>query len=55
VRSFGSAYVHDVTNRGPQRAISLHVYAPRLHAITRYSTADGTLVAVRVDRAGEDW
>jgi mannose-6-phosphate isomerase-like protein (cupin superfamily) len=55
VRAFGPAHIHDVANRGPEPAVSLHVYAPRLRVMTRYATVGCGLVTVGVDQAGADW
>jgi len=34
--SFGPAHVHDLVNRGPTLATSVHVYSPRLSTMTFY-------------------
>jgi predicted metal-dependent enzyme (double-stranded beta helix superfamily) len=34
-------HVHDVVNLGPRRAVSLHVYAPRLTSMTFYPPVPG--------------
>jgi len=49
---FGSDYVHDVINVCPQQAVSLHVYAPRLDAMTYYRVDErsGRLVPDRTQR-----
>lgn len=52
---FGSEYVHRVTNEGPDPAVSLHVYAPRLDRMNDYADDDGVLRLVDARRAGADW
>lgn len=54
VRPFGRDHVHDVAPVGGP-AVSLHVYAPALHGMTRYALEGGTLVTLAVERAGADW
>ena len=41
--AFGPDYVHRVTNEGPDPAVSLHVYAPRLEVQHDYVSDDGIL------------
>jgi len=54
VRSFGERHLHDV--RAVQApAVSIHVYAPALMAMTRYTLDDGVLTAVVHERVGADW
>lgn len=55
VRPFIAGHVHDVTNPGPELAVSVHVYAPRLAAMRRYQRYGDLLVQTAVERAGEDW
>jgi predicted metal-dependent enzyme (double-stranded beta helix superfamily) len=55
VRTFGTAHVHDVANRGPDPAISLHVYAPALTTMRRYERVDEQLRQVSQERAGANW
>jgi len=55
VRPFGSWHVHDMVNRGPLPAISLHVYSPALTIMRRYRRYGDRLVQVSVQLAGEDW
>jgi predicted metal-dependent enzyme (double-stranded beta helix superfamily) len=43
--TFGPAHVHEMVNPGPGPAISVHVYAPRLTAMTYYEFSDGLLDA----------
>lgn len=52
---FGAEYVHRVTNEGPDPAISLHVYAPRLERMNDYADRDGVLELVEARRVGADW
>ncbi|KRE62451.1 cysteine dioxygenase family protein [Nostocoides sp. Soil756] len=52
--AFGPEYVHRVTNEGPDPAVSLHVYAPRLASMTDYDEHDGILEAVAT-RTAEAW
>ncbi|MCF2532695.1 cysteine dioxygenase [Yinghuangia soli] len=62
-RVFGPTYVHEVTNMGTEPAVSVHVYAPRLTAMTMYDadhevlSRPGTepLAQLRVERSGEHW
>jgi hypothetical protein len=55
VRAFGTQHVHDVAARSGRRAVTLHVYAPRLTTMTRYDLSDGQLVVTVREREGEDW
>jgi hypothetical protein len=50
--AFGSDYVHDVINTATEPAVSLHVYGPRLEAMTYYRIDDQsrTLVPDRLER-----
>jgi Cysteine dioxygenase type I len=41
--TFGIAHVHEIVNLGPGPAISVHVYAPRLTAMTYYEFSNGLL------------
>jgi hypothetical protein len=43
--SFGIAHVHEIVNLGPGPAISVHLYGPRLTAMTYYDFSDGLLEA----------
>ena len=54
-RSFGASHVHRVSNDGDLPAVSIHVYAPVLAAMTRYQLDDDGLQAIGVERAGSDW
>jgi hypothetical protein len=55
VRSFGSHYVHQVTNSFDEPAVSLHVYAPALRWMNTYRVERGALVRTGTERAGVDW
>jgi hypothetical protein len=55
VRSFGSHYVHQVTNLHGGPAVSVHVYAPRLTVMNTYRVEDTGLVRTGTEKAGVDW
>jgi Cysteine dioxygenase type I len=55
LRSFGSRYVHEVTNRGPEPAVSLHVYAPSLVEMHRYSVGGDLLYLAESQLVGVNW
>jgi hypothetical protein len=47
---FGPGHVHDIVNRGPGPALSVHVYSPVLRTMTFFRPTDrGLLVAVRTE------
>lgn len=52
---FGPDYVHRVTNEGPDPAVSIHVYAPRLTIQRDYVAHDGILQLLGTRVAGADW
>ena len=54
-RWFGRHHVHQVVNNGDRPAVTVHVYAPALSAMSRYRIDDGRLVLAAVDRAGRQW
>jgi predicted metal-dependent enzyme (double-stranded beta helix superfamily) len=54
-RTFGQRHLHRVTNQGPDPAVSLHVYAPKLTAMTNYVELDGVLDPLLQERVGVDW
>jgi mannose-6-phosphate isomerase-like protein (cupin superfamily) len=54
-RTFGARHVHRIVNAGAVPAVSLHVYAPALRRMTRYSIDDGVLSVAVVEKAGVDW
>lgn len=43
--TFGMAHVHEIVNPGPGPALSVHVYAPRLTAMTYYEISNDLLEA----------
>jgi hypothetical protein len=55
-RVFGPSYIHNLVNRGPGSATSIHVYSPPLSSMTYYErAADGTLaVKYTLPVAGPD-
>jgi hypothetical protein len=56
VRTFGTEHLHDVANGTAARAVSLHVYAPRLTTMTRYlMDSDGELAVLSRECEGVDW
>jgi hypothetical protein len=55
LRYFGSHYVHQVTNRDAEAAVSVHVYAPALRLMNTYRVTRGRLVRTGTERAGVDW
>lgn len=54
-RAFRSRYIHNVTNRSSSVALSVHAYSPALSKMTRYAVDGGLLVALGIDRSGEQW
>ncbi|QLQ35554.1 cysteine dioxygenase [Micromonospora robiginosa] len=54
-RRFGARHVHQVTNRGDQPAVSVHVYRPALRRMTRYRLDAGGLRVAEVAEAGVAW
>ncbi|MFD1056177.1 cysteine dioxygenase [Terrabacter terrigena] len=54
-RTFGTRHLHRVTNAGSDPAVSLHVYAPRLTAMTNYRAVAGVLEAEEHAEVGVDW
>ncbi len=56
VRAFGPHHVHAVANDSDAPAVSLHVYAPVLTGMRRFSVDDsGFLRVVSEEQAGVDW
>ena len=45
VITFDTTHVHELVNLGPDPAISVHVYSPRLKAMTYYEFSNGLLGA----------
>jgi mannose-6-phosphate isomerase-like protein (cupin superfamily) len=54
-RSFGAQHVHRIVNAGTVPAVSLHVYAPALREMTRYTIDGGILNVAMVEKAGVNW
>ncbi|AEV81471.1 cysteine dioxygenase [Actinoplanes sp. SE50] len=54
-RRFGSHHVHRIVNRGPDPAISIHVYGPALTSMTKYRLSPAGLETRTVERAGAQW
>ncbi|GGN06615.1 hypothetical protein GCM10009721_37860 [Terrabacter tumescens] len=54
-RTFGTRHLHRVTNAGSDPAVSLHVYAPKLTAMTNYRAVDGVLEVEEQAEVGVDW
>ena len=54
-RAFGPKHVHNVANTGPEAALSVHLYTPRLTRTTRYVVTPAGLQAAGIDRAGVSW
>ncbi|WP_256792165.1 cysteine dioxygenase family protein [Terrabacter sp. Ter38] len=54
-RTFGRRYVHHVSNEGPDPAVSLHVYSPRLTEMTTYALTGTSLRPVDLQQKGVDW
>jgi hypothetical protein len=53
--AFGPDHIHDVVNGGARQALSIHVYSPRLRAMTFYeNTPDRGLAAVRTEVSRSD-
>jgi Cysteine dioxygenase type I len=51
---FGPEHVHDLVNRGPGPALSIHVYSPALRSMTYFDWTDQRrLVAIRTDEYSE--
>jgi len=43
--TFDTSHIHEIVNLGPAPAVSVHVYAPRLTAMTYYEFSAGILEA----------
>ena len=53
--SFGPDHIHDVVNGSPCQALSIHVYSPRLQALTFYENRpDRGLAAIRTEVSRPD-
>jgi mannose-6-phosphate isomerase-like protein (cupin superfamily) len=46
--------IHDVVNVGPEPAVSVHAYSPRLTQMTFYATGEGWLRPVRTTVADDE-
>ena len=55
LRSLELGHIHDVTNPGPETAVSLHVYSPPLTSMTHYDIADGRRLEARTVRTARHW
>ncbi|TDB99279.1 cysteine dioxygenase family protein [Actinomadura sp. 7K534] len=53
VRTFGADYVHEVRNVSAAPAVSVHAYSPPLATMNRYDLADGRLVRLVTEDAGQ--
>jgi predicted metal-dependent enzyme (double-stranded beta helix superfamily) len=54
--SFGPTHIHDVVNRHPAAATSIHAYAPPMTSMTYYRAEGATLRADRTEyRADPSW
>jgi hypothetical protein len=55
LRAFGPHHVHEVTNRGAEPVVSIHVYSPALTTMSYYRHApNGMLEHLRTDRVDEE-
>ena len=55
VRSFGPAYLHDVSNAGDRPAVSVHAYSPALSVMRQYEMTGSGLVLAGTKAAGDAW
>ena len=55
LRSFGSRHIHEVTNRGTEPAVSVHVYAPSLVEMHQYQVRGDLLDVVNSQLVGVNW
>jgi hypothetical protein len=55
VRSFGPAYVHDVSNAGDRPAVSVHAYSPALSVMRQYEMTGSGLALAGTQAAGDAW
>ena len=55
LRSFGSRHVHQVSHRGVEPAVSLHVYAPSLVEMHQYEARGDVLQVVSSQLVGVSW
>lgn len=54
-RRFGARYIHQVSNRGTEPAVSVHAYGPALTNMRRYEITAAGLTLAAVDLAGAQW
>jgi hypothetical protein len=54
-RRFGAHHVHRIVNSATVPSVTVHVYAPALSRMTRYSVEAGALRATGAELAGRDW
>lgn len=52
---FGARFIHKVTNRGTEPAISVHAYGPALTIMRRYELTESGLRMANVEMAGAQW
>jgi hypothetical protein len=55
VRSFGSAYLHDVRNASDRPAVSVHAYSPALSLMRRYEMTASGLVLTGTETEEDGW
>jgi predicted metal-dependent enzyme (double-stranded beta helix superfamily) len=55
LRSFGSRHIHQVSNRGVEPAVSVHVYAPSLVEMHYYEVRGDLLQAATSQLVGVNW
>jgi peptidoglycan/xylan/chitin deacetylase (PgdA/CDA1 family) len=55
LRSFGHRHVHEVSNRGVEPAVSLHVYAPSLVKMHQYEVQGDLLQIANSQLVGVNW
>jgi hypothetical protein len=54
-RSFGPAYLHDVSNASGRPAVSVHAYSPPLALMRRYEMTASGLALAATETAEADW
>ena len=54
-RSFGAAYVHDVSNISAAPAVSVHAYSPPLAAMRRYELTSAGLTMTGIETSQQSW
>ena len=55
LRAFGSRHVHQVSNRGSEPAVSLHVYSPSLVQMHQYEVRGDLLHVANSQLIGVNW